>query len=501
MWFNSWRLPERSAHWQRLSVEKWRQSALAKLLEIIDIIKLALALYKKMGHRRAMELLAAKNLSIEDAKKLIVKMFACANDAPIQQEPTRGDETNLEMRWTAGNYSVIAHIRRLHEKSDGKITGRLSIESTFPFGDKILYEEIFNFTSERAKTGLVNKLADKLAVLDHDEWSKLVTAMCHEAWEWLRKGNPAKEISPDDIRESKWIIDPLIPDMQPTIFFGPPQMGKSYLLQAMILSMYAPDAQDAFNVVEPRRTLYLDWETDRGNFTERMAKLAKGAGIDLPKVVYLRCARPLALDIDKIKDVVLENDIGIVFIDSLGLAAGNDLNTAEAANTFFAAARSLNLPLVIAAHCAKNSERPSVYGSVFFQALARNIYEVTSYPGNDPGELYVTLKHRKNNNGALQPLQAFRFTFIPAIESDTVMFARDDVRNIPEAAPQRPLKDRIKELLLDAASPLSTQEIAENLGAPVSTVKVRLSEMRKNGAVVRFPGHTWGVRTDDVVPF
>ena len=441
------------------------------------------------------ELKENKDKPLDEIKTKLAKLMSLMV-SDVVEEPIRGSDTNFELRWKLGEHYVIAQVRRLKEHTEGKVTARLDIISTFPVGPKYLYQGIFNFLAPRSQSTLINTLVDRLPVIERKTWESLVIGMCHKVLQVLEEGNPTSLIKRElgDHRIT-WIINPLIPTSDPVVFFGKPGSGKSYLAQTIGLLLSLGDKQSIFQLDAAQKVLYLDWETSQTEISRRLSVLSKGMGVELPELYYRRCARSLEADVERIRSVILEKEITFLILDSLGPACGADLNAPEPAISFFNALRSLNLPAIITAHSPKNAEQASIYGSVFFEALARTIYEVVGY--HDEGEsLYVALYHRKSNLGKLQSPMAFRFQF----QENSVLFFKEDIRRIPDAQPRRPLNKRIRELLLDSG-PLTPKEIAEDLDCSANSVSVALSKMRNHGDVVRLPGHKWAVKTDDVVPF
>ncbi len=434
--------------------------------------------------------------SIDKVKSKLARLMSMMA-SEITEEPIKGSDTNFELRWKVGEHYVIAQVRRLKEHTEGKVTARLDLISTFPMGPKYLYQGIFNFLAPRSQTTLINTLADRLPVLERKTWESLVIGMCHKVLQVLEEGNPASLIT-NQIGDPSvpWIVNPLIPNSDPVVFFGKPGSGKSYLVQTLGLLLTLGDKQDVIHVNGARKVLYLDWETSQAELSRRLTALANGLHIDLPEIYYRRCARPLEADVERIRSIIMEKEITFLVLDSLGPACGADLNAPEPAISFFNALRSLNLPAIITAHAPKNAGQASIYGSIFFEALARTIYEVAGYHSEDDS-LYVALYHRKSNLGRLQPPMAFRFQF----QENAVSFFREDIHNIPDAQAERPLTVQVRELLLDSGA-MAVKDIAESLDSNANTIRAVLSRLRNSGVVTRLPGHKWAIKaTEDIAPF
>ena len=89
-------------------------------------------------------------------------------------------------------------------------------------------------------------------------------------------------------------------------------------------------------------------------------------------------------------------------VDSVGLAAGGEPESAEVAVQFFASPRELGLDALLVAHVTKqdakgSAERP--FGSAFWHNSARSTWHVKSRPTT--GGMRAGLYHRKSNGGPL----------------------------------------------------------------------------------------------------
>lgn len=406
-----------------------------------------------------------------------------------------GSDRNFELVWETDDFALTAYVRRLKEHSDGRITGRLEIRSTFPGTPTKLYQAMFNFAGGKSQSALAKTLAGRTPLFSQETWNRLVDQLCEYVFRVIDEGEPVLEISPQGSVPFKWIINPLVPAGDPVVFYGKPGSGKSFLAQAMALAIESGEEIGEMVPTEIRHILYLDWETKYDELSRRLYGLSQGAHIALPRILYRHCFRSLADDIEKIQSLILEKEINFIVVDSLGPACGPDLTASEGAIEFFNALRSLKLPAIITAHRPKNQQASSIYGSVFFEALARSIYEVEAYQDAVNSDLHLALYHRKSNASRLQHPHGYRLIF----DTDSVVIEPEDLRDIPEAQAKRPLASRIRELLLDTGM-MDVKDIASSLDTPANTIRKILSRMRKENIVVKLPENKWGVKTDDGAP-
>lgn len=406
-----------------------------------------------------------------------------------------GSDRNFELVWETDDFSLIARVRRLKEHSDGKIAGRLEIRSTFPGTPAKLYQAMFTFSGGRSQSTLAKTLAGRTPLFAQETWNRLVDQLCEHVFKIIDEGEPVLEISSQKPIPFKWIINLLVPAGDPVVFYGKPGSGKSFLAQAMALAIESGEEIGEMVPTEIRHVLYLDWETRYDELSRRLFNLSQGAHIALPGILYRHCFRSLADDIEKIQSLILEKGINFIIIDSLGPACGPDLTASEGAIEFFNALRSLKLPAIIVAHRPKNQQASSIYGSVFFEILARSIYEVEAYQDAVNSNLHLALYHRKTNSSQLQHPHGYRLIF----DTDSVVIESEDLRDIPEAQAKRPLASRIRELLLDAGM-MDVKDIASSLDKPAGTIRKTLNRMRDEGMTIKLANNNWGVKTDDIPP-
>jgi len=166
------------------------------------------------------------------------------------------------------------------------------------------------------------------------------------------------------------------------IIFGPGGTMKSLLaiiLSKCITNNWLPPGTHDLELCKTGNVLFIDWEDELGPFLDRARKV----GLALDRVFYEKATRPFVEMIPEIKKEVDERDIALIVIDSIGpaLGGGNPFSL-EAATAFIAATKALGRPVLAIGHPPKHMSE-TVYGSVFFENLSRNIFRVEAFlPGN-----------------------------------------------------------------------------------------------------------------------
>lgn len=469
--------------------------------------------------------LRAKNLDYDSAKVLILEAaeraeqgenpfpkqeaLSCLDSAyqyPVRQAKLFGEEITdspilmeaqgktAKLTWP--KEGIYARVKRLKEAPDGAIRGMLTLDSSLVKRDTPLYSGAFNFSAVRSRKEVARWLTEKAPLAD---WPVVLEALCYKVTEWMEKGVPEVRISSDEqTSPPQFILKPFILQDTPTIIYGNRSTAKSYtalLLAAISTTDPAAAAEVGFRLDQRCNPLYLDWEMSEGTVQERLRRLHQGMFPDAPPIslIYLPMARPLAADADRLATIILDNSIDLLIVDSLGPACGGDLNSAESAIAFFEALREFHLPSLIIAHTAKNKLRDrSIFGSVFFENLARSIWEVQAE--QEPGELDlgVAFRHRKNSYGALEQPFGLEFFF----RNDVTKVVRRSVLEIPGGEEAASTRYRIRDLL-ERGEVMDLREIAETLDLSLNTTKSALYRGRQKGEFVRLPSGKWAVRADD----
>ncbi len=390
-------------------------------------------------------------------------------------------------RFTWQEESVAAVLRRIREH--GSYTrGEVTWLSVSPGEKGHLHQGLLSLNSSTAKAQLARLLAERHPEKD---WTAIIEQLTVQALRLYRRGEPIVAIrtNGDTPEPIPYAISPLLFDSLPFVFFGEPGTVKSYL--ALLLAAIAANQETIPGLpFAPQRgftPLYLDWESTLDEQRRRLSRLEKGLGIPVDgKVRYRFCTTPLASDIERIQELALEIEADLIVIDSLGPAAGGDLNLPQAAGDFFAALRTLQATAIIVAHVAKNADprRRSIFGSQFFGALARGTAEVKAF--HEPGEedVCIGIYHRKSNQSRLRRPFGIRFTFNG--DSGPVTVHSQDLRKVPELSESLSASERILSLLTDSAGPLMPKEITDTLQIPGTTVRKTLKRMLTKDKVIKF---------------
>ena len=179
----------------------------------------------------------------------------------------------------------------------------------------------------------------------------------------------------------------------------------------------------------------------------------------MPSIRYIRCDRPLLQEVDRLRRIIVDEEITFGIFDSVGFACDGPPEAAESALAYFRAVRQLRIGGLHLAHVSKaenGDQRP--FGSAFWHNSARSTWYVKA-ANNEPGRLTIGLLHRKANLGPRLPALAYTFTFTP----QRIGVQRVEAASVDDLVDALPIWHRMKEAL--TGGPRTLADLAAELGA------------------------------------
>jgi len=382
-----------------------------------------------------------------------------------------------------GEEKIQIKAQRAREHKDGAVTVELNITTSAPGYSPHLHLGKLNLLSSQSKASLSRLLQ---GIYEPANWDEVLEQVSTYIVDRIRKGEPVEVLCTDgDIAPPGYLLYPVIPQGQPTVFFGDGGSLKSLMALACIICVQLPWQENPLSFKpgsgESTTSLFLDWETHNEDQRWRLKCLEQGH--DLPAVMlnYRRCHSPLADDLEQIQDAIYTSKAKFIVVDSLAAATGGDLNAAEPAIRFFNALRKLKVTSLIVAHNSKDpqSKKKTIYGSAFFGNYARSIFELKKTQELGASQVVVGMFHRKCNFARLAHPMAFRVTF----NENSTLIEKESVQDIPEFMGNLSARSRIQVAL--KGGPMAVDELSVETELSKDVLRARLNDLRHKGEVVK----------------
>jgi hypothetical protein len=322
--------------------------------------------------------------------------------------------------------------------------------------DGVVSVGTFNVSSSRARRDRAKELSERVRAKDLD-FVALLEEVCQRVLKAERRGEPAIALRdvPKPDPDHEFNVDGFrFPKAHPTIGFGDGGTLKSLhaLRTAGLLAKGGA------------RVGLFDWELDAASHRLRLEQLF---GPEMPDIRYVRCERPLVYEVDRLRRVVIENNLDFAVFDSIGFACPGPPEAAEHAMSYFRAVRHLGIGSYHIAHVRQgddNDLRP--FGSAFWHNAARSTWFVKLASSSPDGQrLVIGLYNRKSNLTSLRAAVGFEVLF----DQGRVLFDRVNVTDVTELAEGLPLWERMK-AEIKRQGPLTLARLADDLGANVESL-------------------------------
>ena len=296
------------------------------------------------------------------------------------------------------------------------------------------------------------------------DWLLLLEEFCVKVIHAEREGEPSVILADfpkngDD--NDSWTVEgfPLL-RRHPTVLFGKGASGKS------LFALWLAGAL----AIQGVAVAYFDWELAGDEHRTRLDSLFQPAPRNLH---YVLCRAPLRERFDHIKAVIRQHQCRYAVFDSMGPASrahGGRFQDGDLGQEYFGLIRQLPVGTLHVAHPPKHTadEKDStIYGSAFFDYLARAVWFVKATENNKAGQITMGLYHQKQTTGKKLSPTAYRIIF-----TDTrTRVEPTDLKAIEELVAGLPLLERIKQKLEIAHGPLTIKVLATDLDIPQNTLR------------------------------
>lgn len=355
-----------------------------------------------------------------------------------------------------------------------------------------------NLLAPRSRDEFCKRLTTRATIKDFD-WFTAFDYIVPLALQQKQKGEPVIELGNNAyvIKKPSWDAYPLAVSGMLNLYFGDRGSLKSKLTLYLAIMMTIPDLFEnwGIGIMPPTKNLTvlkLDYEATRDSDEYEWRRILRGLGHEgAVQLKYRACRRPLADDIEAISNHADAVKADVLLIDSLGPAAGGNLNDSEPALKFGEAVRQLNRTILCPAHTAKNQiGKRTVYGNAFYENLARNIWEINKEEeeDNDSDIQHIALHQTKSPPFAPHHRDmALEFNFDQAKES--IVVKKYDPNKMEIVNDKKSNKVKILDALKKGQ--LTIKQISEYTHIGEDVTKTTCYRLQDEDKVVKM-GETWG---------
>ena len=204
----------------------------------------------------------------------------------------------------------------------------------------------------------------------------------------------------------------------------------------------------------------------------------------------------MADEVEAIRQTVADEEVTYIVVDSLGAACGGDLTDADTALKFGGYIRSLGVGSLWITHVTKNGDRDAdkPFGTVYFHNMARLVWRVKRQSEAESDVIDVGFYCTKANATRISKPVGVRVSFT----DERISIDSSDLLSVPGLAASLPLRQRITGEL--RRGPLTAKELADALGAPLASVRVKLSQAHTGGYVVSAGDDRWALAERVLTP-
>ncbi len=194
-----------------------------------------------------------------------------------------------------------------------------------------------------------------------------------------------------------------------SILYSPPGRGKSYTGQLWAVCVDA--GINLFWPVHQTRVLFINLERSKKSVTRRLAMINRVLGLPLNRPLLMLNARGKSLNdvASACKRSIVENQVGLVILDSISRAGVGDLTENVSGNRVIDTLSSLCPSWLALGHTPRVSEG-HLYGSIMQDAGADICIQLSSQT-LDNGTLGVGWQITKQNDTGNQDQEVFAFEF------------------------------------------------------------------------------------------
>lgn len=412
---------------------------------------------------------------------------------------------------------VVLRLRNCRSDSDGYTFGDVHAyqEPENPDGRPrlILMRPRVNFTSDRSLKPLAESLTKQFAF----PWFALLEKVCAVLVTQMDRKGVVTLLQPVDEAElaQPMLFRDIVPRGLLSGFVAHGGTGKSLCGVMMAIAIATGTRVGPFVPLQQGPVLYLDWENDHKLHARRITRLCNGLGIPFPplgSIVHYGARGKLSAAESEIVELAYEHETIVNILDSIGFAAGGNLNDNEVATQAVNVLKHVPGTSIMLAHVSKSSliepvPQKGPIGSTFFWNGPQAVYELkTTDPDPDGSQMFAIYQSKANVGKKLARPVGMQVIFEDPAGPITPLAM--EIKGDGVGGEGLPLPVRVMDALAGIRERATAQQVADVLSmgdkAGLESVTRTLRELREKGRVHRFEkgpkGDTWGIAADGEPP-
>lgn len=327
-----------------------------------------------------------------------------------------GDGHLIEIRYMQHSGEYVYGDLRVYDHDRWKEAQRHKAKPT-----PIFARPRVNFTSSRT----ISDLGKSMNALTGDvSWPFFFEELCILLLDEFEQGGVVSTIDdgdgvPEHASPATWSYlfrvpsqGGFVPDGLTSCILAHGGQGKTLMADLMTVAMITGQNVGPFSPRKTAPVLIVDWENNEQFHRMRIKRICEGLGLRIPQGM-LHHFRPLNVPltkcVDNIVEMVMTEGVGWCWLDSIGYAAGGDLNASEVATAATTALKEIPCATTFLAHTPKASrtsyrgqavQEASPIGNSFWWNGPAAVYEIKASEqlSTDGGALYM-IRNPKANVG------------------------------------------------------------------------------------------------------
>lgn len=411
----------------------------------------------------------------------------------------RRGQAHMEFRWVAQGLGIaLRNLRR----EDGHVYADVHC---YVGKARILVRPKANITSDRSIVGLAKSLLE--ADPKHD-WRVFLDSIIVILVDEMDERGEVTMLRPleDNELPQPMLFEAFVPRGLVSGLVAHGGTGKSLTAIMMALAVATGRQVGPFKPLVQGRVLYADWENEWDLHARRLTRICKGLDIPFPtgQIVHYRARNAKLTSAEsEMTEIAYEHEVVLTLLDSIGFAAGGNLNDSDVATSSINALKAIPGTKVMIAHLNKaaveGTQSRSPSGNTFFWNGPQAVYDLHASEPDVDGAIVFTIYQNKANVGArLKRPLGVRVTFEDDTHGGPITPYPYEVKGYLVGGEGMSERQRILDYLSYVTQPVTADDIAAALyddpdKSRIDSVTATLRRLRQQG-LVEDEGGTRGVK-------